>query len=61
MKRIKVWVDTDWSPGGVNWDLQSKGMARVYAEKGMSDWTPATLIIEQAPRKKKSTAKKLDK
>ena len=58
MKKIKVWVDTDWSPGGIDWDLQSKGMAKIYAEKGMSDWTPATLIIEKPA---KSRPKKLDK
>lgn len=57
MKRIKVWVDTDWSPGGITWDLQSKGMAKIYAEQGMENWTSATLIIDPTPLKKKPTAK----
>lgn len=64
MKKIKVWIDPDWSPGGISWDLQSKGMAKIYAEQGMDSWVSATLIIDRSPQVKKpkrAKPKSLDK
>lgn len=52
MKKIKVWVDPDWSPGGIPWDLERSGMAKVYARKGMKNWVSATLVIDRSPQKK---------
>jgi hypothetical protein len=56
MKKITVWVDPDWSPGGINWELARMGMAKVYARKGMPTWQKATLIINPTPQKKKKKA-----
>ena len=53
MKKVKVWIDPDWSPGGIDWDLQSKGMAKIYARQGMDTWVSATLIIDRSPQKKR--------
>ena len=64
MKKIKVWVDPDWSPGGIPWDLERSGMAKVYARKGMQNWVSATLVIDRSPQKKckyKARKKNLDK
>lgn len=54
MKKMKVWIDPDWSPGGIDWDLQSKGMAKIYATQGMDTWISATLIIDRSPQAKKA-------
>lgn len=64
MKKYKVYVDMDWSPGGLDWDLQSKGMGKVYAEKGMTKWRSATLTIDPLPPKRspaKTSKKTVDK
>ena len=57
MKKLKVWIDTDWGPGGINWDLLSKGMGKVYAEQGMDSWKSATIIIDTDPPKKNKKPK----
>jgi hypothetical protein len=59
MKKITVWVDTDWGPGGIDWELARMGTAKVYARKGISTWVKATLTIDRSPRKKKP--KKINK
>ena len=54
MKKIKVWIDPDWGPGGIDWDLQSMGMAKIYTNQGMDSWVSAALIIDRSPQKKKA-------
>ena len=62
-KRIKVWVDPDWSPGGIPWDLERAGMAKVYARHAMKNWVCAWLVINNTKKKPraKSRKKNLDK
>ena len=50
-KKIKVWVDPDWSPGGIPWDLERSGMAKVYARRAMKTWVSAWLVIDNTPQK----------
>jgi hypothetical protein len=64
MRKIKVWIDPDWSPGGVPWDLDRAGMAKVYASQDMKTWVGAWLVLDRSPQKKnknKARKKNLDK
>lgn len=64
MKKITVWVDPDWGPGGINWELSRMGMAKIYARQGINTWVKATLIIDRSPHRKnprKSKKQNLDK
>lgn len=58
MKKYTVWIDTDWGPGGIDWDLERNGSARVYAKHGMKTWVRATLTIDRSPHVKKPTRAK---
>jgi hypothetical protein len=58
MKKYTVWIDTDWGPGGIDWDLERNGLAKMHAKQGMKHWVRATLTIDRSPHKKKQTRPK---